>query len=133
VTTQLMYDLRGSRLARSVTPPITYKSGTVRFVGPPAGLGPLESPCTNLVWFDLDQERGFQGFCLQDVTIVQPKNTPPGGELTPPEQGTNRRISSVRIRMEHAMGGVKRDRSVKGNIRLLTDGRRDAVMATGCG
>jgi hypothetical protein len=32
---------------------ITYKICTVRFVGPPAGLGPLESPCTNVVWFDL--------------------------------------------------------------------------------
>ena len=26
----------------------------------------------------LYQEKGFQGFCLQDVTIIQPKKTPPG-------------------------------------------------------
>jgi hypothetical protein len=31
----------------------------------------------------LYQDKGFQGFCLQDVTIVQPKKKPPGGELTP--------------------------------------------------
>src|SRR5262249_32629226 len=61
----------------------------------------------------LDQDRGFQGFCLQDVTIVQPKKTPRGGELTPPERATNRRIASIRIRIEHAIGGVKRDRIVK--------------------
>jgi hypothetical protein len=30
----------------------------------------------------LDQDKGFQGFYLQDVTIVQPKKKPPGGELT---------------------------------------------------
>ena len=54
----------------------------------------------------LYQDKGFQGFCLQDVTIVQPKKKPPGGELTPPEQATNRRISSIRIRIEHAIGGV---------------------------
>jgi hypothetical protein len=34
-----------------------------------------------------DQARGFQGVSLQDVTSVQPQNTPRGGELTPPETG----------------------------------------------
>jgi DDE superfamily endonuclease len=81
----------------------------------------------------LDQEKGFQGFCLQDVTIVQPKKKPPGGALTPPEQATNRRIASIRIRIEHVIGGVKRYRIVKDNIRLLKDGLRDAVMETCCG
>ena len=80
----------------------------------------------------LDQDQGCQGFSLQDVTIVQPKKTPRGGELPPPEQATNRRSSSIRIRIEHAIGGVKRYRMVKDNIRLLKDGLRDAVMDT-CG
>jgi DDE superfamily endonuclease len=80
----------------------------------------------------LYQEKGFQGCDLQDVRSVQPKKTPPGGELTPPEKATNRRISSSRIRSEHAIGGVKRDRIVKDTIRLLKDGLRDAVMDT-CG
>ena len=80
----------------------------------------------------LYRDRGFQGFCLQAVTIVQPKKKPPGGELTPSEKTTNRRISSIRIRMEHAIGGVKRYRIVKDTIRLLKDGLRDAVMET-CG
>ncbi len=53
--------------------------------------------------------------------------------ITPPEKATNRRISSIRIRIEHAMGGVKRDRIVKDKIRLLKDGIRDAVMDTCCG
>jgi hypothetical protein len=81
----------------------------------------------------LDQDKGFQGFCFHDVTIVQPKKKPRGGELTPPEQATNRRISSIRIRIEHVIGGVKRYRIVKDNIRLLKDGMRDAVMETCCG
>ena len=81
----------------------------------------------------LDQDQGFQGFCLHDVTIVQPKKTPRGGELTPPEQVTTRRISSIRIRIEHAIGGVKRDRIVKDNICLLKDRVRDIVMETCCG
>jgi DDE superfamily endonuclease len=81
----------------------------------------------------LYQDKGFQGFCLQDVTIIQPKKKPSGGELTPPEKAANRRISSIRIRIEHAIGGVKRYRIVKDKIRLLKDGIRDAVMETCCG
>jgi DDE superfamily endonuclease/Helix-turn-helix of DDE superfamily endonuclease len=80
----------------------------------------------------LYQEKGFQGFCLHDVTIVQPKKKPPGGELTPPEKSINRRIASIRIRIEHAIGGVKRYGIVKDKIRLLKDEVRDTVMET-CG
>jgi hypothetical protein len=80
-----------------------------------------------------DQDKGFQGFCLHGVTIVQPKKKPPGGELTPPEKATNRHISSIRIRLEHAMGGVKRSRIVKDKFRLLKDMVRDTVMETCCG
>ena len=64
---------------------------------------------------------------------MQPKQTPPGGELTPPEQETNRRISSTRMRIEHAIGGVKRDRIVKDKIRLLKAGIWETVMETCCG
>jgi hypothetical protein len=80
----------------------------------------------------LDQEKEFQGFYLPGITIFQPKKTPPGGELTPPEQANNRRMSSISIRIEHAIGGVKRDRIVKDNIRLVKDGIRDSMMET-CG
>jgi hypothetical protein len=73
-------------------------------------------------WRCLYQDKGFQGFVLPGITIVQPKKKPPGGELTPPEQGTNGWIASIRIRIEHAIGGVKRYRIVKDSIRLLTDG-----------
>lgn len=81
----------------------------------------------------LFQEKGFQGCYLPGITIFQPKKTPPGGELTLPEKANNRRISSIRIRIEHAMGGVKRYRIVKDKIRLLKDGIRDSMMETCCG
>ena len=81
----------------------------------------------------LDQDKGFQGFFLPGITIFQPKKTPRGGELTPPEKATKRRISSIRSRIEHAIGGVKRYRIVKDTIRLLKDGIRDTVMETCCG
>jgi hypothetical protein len=81
----------------------------------------------------LYQDRGFQGFVLAGVTIVQPKKNPRGGELTPLEKAINRRISSIRIRIEHAIGGVKRYRIIKDKIRLLKDGIRDSIMETCCG
>ena len=79
------------------------------------------------------QEMGFQGFVLVGVTIIQPKKKPRGGELTPPEKVANRAISSIRIRIEHAIGGVKRDCMVKDKLRLLKGRIRDTVMETCCG
>jgi DDE superfamily endonuclease len=81
----------------------------------------------------LYQEKGFQGLFWYGITIFQPKKTPRGGELTPPEKATNRRIASRSIRIEHAIGGVKRYRIVQDTIRLLKDGSRDSIMETCCG
>jgi hypothetical protein len=81
----------------------------------------------------LNQDMGFQGYTRERLTIVQPKKKPPGGDLTPPEKVANRTISSIRIRIEHAIGGVKCDRMVKDKRRLLKDGIRDTIMETCCG
>jgi DDE superfamily endonuclease len=81
----------------------------------------------------LDQAMGVQGDTGEGITIVQPQKKPPGGELTPPEKAANRAVSSSRIRIEHAIGGVKRDRIVKDKIRLLKDRIRDTIMETCCG
>jgi hypothetical protein len=81
----------------------------------------------------LYQDMGFQGYTREGMTIFQPKKNPPGGELTPLEKAQNRLISSIRIRIEHAIGGVKRYRIVKDKIRLLEDGIRDTIMDTCCG
>jgi hypothetical protein len=81
----------------------------------------------------LYQDMGFQGYMYEGITIVQPKKKPRGGALTPPEKAANRAISSIRIRIEHAIGGVKRYRMVKDKIRLLKDGMRDTLMETCCG
>ena len=64
--------------------------------------------------------------------MVQPQKKPRGGEFTPPENATNRRLSSISIRIEHAIGRVKRDRMVKDKRRLFKDGIRDTMRET-CG
>jgi hypothetical protein len=80
----------------------------------------------------LYQDQGFQGFAREGIMIFQAKKKPRGGELTPAAKATNRGISSIRIRIEHAISGVQRSRSVKDKICLLKDGIRDTVMET-CG
>jgi hypothetical protein len=84
----------------------------------------------------LYQERGFQGYAHEGITIIQPKKKPRGGALTPPEHARNRAISPIRIRIEHAIGGVKRYRIVQDKLRLLKDQVRDTIdtiMETCCG
>lgn len=81
----------------------------------------------------LCQDTGFQGFALPNVTIIQPKKKPRGKELTPAEKESNRQISRLRIRVEHAIGGVKRYRIVKDQLRIRKDDFRDRVMETCCG
>lgn len=79
------------------------------------------------------QDIGFQGFTLDGVIIIQPKKKPRGKELTAEEKEINRLISSIRIRIEHAIGGVKRYRIVKDRIRAWKNDFRDKVMETCCG
>lgn len=81
----------------------------------------------------LYQDAGFQGFTIAGVTIIQPKKKPRGKELTPDEKETNRLINQIRVRAEHAVGGVKRYRIVKDKIRNWKAGFRDKVMETCCG
>jgi hypothetical protein len=81
----------------------------------------------------LYKDMGFQGFILSGTTIVQPKKRLRGGEFAPPEKATNHRISSIRIRIEHTIGGMKRYRIVKDKIRLFKDGIHDTIVETCCG
>lgn len=81
----------------------------------------------------LFQDAGFQSFVIEGVTIIQPKKKPRGEELSPEDKESNRIISKVRVRVEHAIGGVKRYRIVKDTIRNWKEGFRDQVMETCCG
>ncbi len=79
------------------------------------------------------QDTGFQGFRPENVILLQPKKKPRGGQLTSEEKAENQRISSIRIRIEHAIGGVKRYRIVKDKVRVWKRGFRDQLMETCCG
>ena len=79
------------------------------------------------------QDTGFQGFELKNIAILQPKKKPRGKELSDEEKQTNQAISSVRVRVEHVMSGIKRCRIVKDRQRNWLKGFKDAVMEIACG
>lgn len=81
----------------------------------------------------LAQDTGFQGYEVANVTMIQPMKKSRGKELTPEQKENNRRISSLRIGVEHAIGGVKRYRIVKDLVRARKDNFRDRAMETCCG
>ena len=81
----------------------------------------------------LYQDSGFLGFNPDDITIVQPKKKPKGGELTAAEKARNREISSIRIRIEHVISSVKRYRIVKDKLRNWKKGFSDLAMEICCG
>ena len=51
--------------------------------------------------------------------------------MTEKEKTNNRKISKVR-RVEHAIAGIKRSRSVKDTLRNTKDGFSDLVMVIAC-
>jgi len=81
----------------------------------------------------LDQDAGFQGFHLPGVQIMQPKKKPRNETLMLQEKEENRRISSIRVRIEHVIGDIKRYRIIHDIIRSSCSEFRDAVMETCCG
>jgi len=59
------------------------------------------------------KDTGYQGYQPDGVVVFQPIKKPKGRKLTKEEKKYNRKISSFRVRVEHAIGSVKRMRNVK--------------------
>jgi len=53
--------------------------------------------------------------------------------LTDKEKENNRKLSKVRVKVEHAISGIKRSRTVKDILRSIKDGFSDLVMVIACG
>jgi len=53
--------------------------------------------------------------------------------LTDKEKENNRKLSKVRVKVEHAISGIKRSRTVKDIFRNTKDGFSDLVMVLACG
>lgn len=79
------------------------------------------------------QDLGFLAFTLDGVEVLQPFKKPRGGSLTDEQKAANQAHAARRVRIEHAISGVKRVRMVKERIRLHKGGIRDLVMEVACG
>ncbi len=79
------------------------------------------------------QDTGFQGYQPEGVTVVQPKKKPRNGALTEVEKVINRGISSLRVEVEHHIGGIKRCQILVQKFRNRVEGFVDDVMETTCG
>jgi DDE superfamily endonuclease len=64
---------------------------------------------------------------------VPAEKKPRGRDLTPKEKEHNRKLSRVRVRVEHSLAGVKRSRSVKDVLRNTKEGFSDLTMEAACG
>ena len=54
-------------------------------------------------------------------------------DLTDNEKERNRRMSKIRIRVEHVISEIKRSRTAKDVLRNTKDGFSDLVMVIACG
>lgn len=79
------------------------------------------------------QDTGFLGHRPKGVTIKMPIKKPKGKDLSEEQKKKNKEISSFRILVEHAIGGVKRCRIVKERFRCYKFGFDDMVMLIACG
>lgn len=53
--------------------------------------------------------------------------------MTPQEKEQNRKLSQLRVRVEHSLAGVKRCRSVKDVLRNTKEGFSDLAIVVACG
>src|SRR5213082_2709625 len=77
--------------------------------------------------------RGSRGTSQRSRKLARRKKKPRGGELTAAEKRTNRKLARVRVRVEHALAGVKRCRIVKDVLRNTKEGVSDSAMEAACG
>jgi hypothetical protein len=72
------------------------------------------------------QDTGYQNCTPNGITIIQSAKKPKGKKLTP----DNQKISSFRVRVEHAVGSIKKCRIVKNECRLRKNKFVDNIFLT---
>lgn len=80
----------------------------------------------------LIKDTGFQGYEPSGVMTFQPQKKPKGKELSLADKFFNHMISSVRMKVEHVIAGIKRCRIVKDVFRNTKKGFSDLVMRIAC-
>lgn len=79
------------------------------------------------------QDLGFQGHYPKNVTVLMPCKASKLHPLNETQKQSNRSFSSQRVKVEHAISGVKRSRIVKDVFRNWRNGFEDEAMEIACG
>ena len=81
----------------------------------------------------LYQDLGFQGYMPENVTVLMPVKSSKKHPLTKEQKESNRIFSGIRVRVEHAISGIKRSRIVKDVFRNWRYSLEDDAMEIACG
>lgn len=81
----------------------------------------------------LGVDLGFEGLEIANVQVVLPWKKPPKKELTELQKQQNTCFARRRIRVEHAVAGIKRNRSVQDIYRNIKENTDDLFMSIACG
>lgn len=81
----------------------------------------------------LGVDLGFEGLEIANAQIVLPWKKPKGRELADIQKQQNTCFARRRIRIEHAIAGIKRNRSVQDIYRNIKGGTDDLFMSVACG
>lgn len=79
------------------------------------------------------QDTGFVGHNPDGIQICMPKMKPKGRDFTSDGKQENKRIFGIRIKVEHAIGGMKKCRIVKERFRCHKFSFQDMVIPIACG
>lgn len=83
----------------------------------------------HFLWVDL----GFLGIEAEGVEIYMPEKKPKGKELSNFQKDLNTLVARIRVKVEHAIAGVKRLKIIRNQIRLHGWQKRDRMMNIACG
>lgn len=92
-----------------------------------------EEPITFEKETELLQDSGFTGHHPENAKVRQPYKNTKLNKLTDEQKNENKTQASKRVRVEHAICGVKRLRIVKDIFRNRRDGMIDLSMQVACG
>lgn len=82
---------------------------------------------------DIGTDLGFVGYTAGNARIIHPMKKPKGKELSESIKKQNKLLSSIRIKVEHAICGVKRSRIAADTFRNVKEGFADTSMLVAVG
>ena len=91
------------------------------------------SPGKHKTSISLGLDLGFEGLEIPGFRMILPGKKPKGKELSEVAKSQNKTFSQIRVKVENAICGVKRSRSVFDTYRNIRVGMDDMLMSVACG